>query len=75
MTKMITLLMLQVERRVQEGGIDLIADTKLDGNYPPEIFLKMTILALHCSASEKKERPTMKVTLFSPRNYSVIYTV
>ncbi|KAG0632317.1 hypothetical protein M758_1G319300 [Ceratodon purpureus] len=57
-----------VERRVEEGGVDLIVDTKLEGNYPRQIFLKMATLALHCSASEKKERPTMKavVTALEP---------
>lgn len=55
---------LQVEVRVKEGGVDLIVDTKLEGNYPRQIFLQMTTLALHCCASEKKERPTMKVLRF-----------
>lgn len=57
-----------VERRVGEGGVDRIVDMKLEGNYPRRIFMKMTRLALHCSASEKKERPTMKavVTALEP---------
>jgi len=49
-----------------EAGIDLIVDPKLEGNYPRDVFLQMANLALHCSASEKKDRPTMKVISNAP---------
>ncbi|KAG0620203.1 hypothetical protein M758_4G197700 [Ceratodon purpureus] len=52
-----------VEPRLRDGGIDLIVDPKLEGNYSREIFQQMAELALHCSASEKKDRPTMKAVV------------
>ena len=47
--------------RLREGGIDLIVDPKLEGNYHRETYRAMADLALRCCDFEKKERPSMKV--------------
>lgn len=55
----------QVKHKLAEGGIDLIRDTRLQPEFPPDIFTTLTDLALNCTMYERLERPTMKVCSLS----------
>jgi hypothetical protein len=61
-----------VKPRLREGGIDLIVDPKLEGNYHRETYRAMADLALRCCDFEKRERPSMKVA--HERNFYPILT-
>ncbi|KAG0601873.1 hypothetical protein M758_11G144600 [Ceratodon purpureus] len=45
------------------GGIDVIVDPKLEGNYPRELFVSLVDLGLRCSSFKRNVRPTMKAVV------------
>lgn len=44
-----------------DSGVEIVVDSKLDGNYPKKTYETLVDLALKCASFEKNTRPTMKV--------------
>lgn len=52
---------MQAKTKLRRDGIASILDPRLKDDYPPDTFFNMADLALHCTAYEKVDRPTMRV--------------
>eukprot|EP00249_Psilotum_nudum_P006136 c19480_g1_i2 orf=309-2483(+) len=49
-----------IKPRLQDQGIQSIIDPRIGDNYPQQVFLEVTRLALSCTAFNSEDRPSMQ---------------
>lgn len=58
----------RLKMALPDSGVEIVVDSKLDGNYPKKTYEILVDLALKCASFEKNTRPTMKVCAPRKRN-------